>query len=261
MVESNLQKPSNSIEIIAVASGKGGVGKSTVSANLARAFTLRGKKVGVIDADIYGFSIPRLLDVSGQPKGENDTIHPLEAHDMQIMSMGFFANDNEPIIWRGPMLMKAMDQLLNDVSWDSSLDYLVIDLPPGTGDVALSVAQQLPSSHVLLITMPDQSSVKVASRAGHMARQTDLSIAGVVENMSCMVCRECGKRNYPFGKGGGKILAEEMDSPLLAEIPLESGLGSERRGAGLLVDKADSQVGEAIRQLAEDIDGNLSEST
>ncbi len=211
---------------IAVSSGKGGVGKSTVAANLAVAMAKKGYKVGVLDADVYGFSIPRMLGVTGQPTAIDDKLIPLRKGDnLQIMSMGFFVGEDEPVIWRGPLLHKAIVQFLSDVMWDD-LDFLFLDLPPGTGDVTLTIAQQIPSAEILVITTPQQTAVHVAGRVARLAEKTDLSVLGVIENMSYYEVN--GERDYIFGKDGGKLLAEELKTKFFGEIPLMKSL---REGA------------------------------
>src|ERR687888_809032 len=188
--------------VIAVASGKGGVGKSTVTANLAAALAAEGHRVGVLDADVWGFSIPRMMGVSGQPVGFNNMILPLEAHGVRIISMGFFVPEEQPVIWRGPMLHKAVQQFLGDVYW-GELDFLLADLPPGTGDVSISVAGFLPGAQMLVVTTPQDAAHKVAERAGKMATQVRLRVLGVIENMSYFVCPHCGDPTHVFGRGGG----------------------------------------------------------
>jgi len=251
MSSSRLTNGDSSTEVIAVVSGKGGVGKSTIAANLARSLCCRGYQVGIMDADIYGFTVPHLLGAQGRPRASEGKIEPLKAHGMSVMSMGFFVDDDTPVMWRGPMLMKAVDQFLGDVQWDADLDFLIIDLPPGTGDVHMTIAQKLPGASLLLVTLPEVSSVRVASRAGNMAERTNMSMVGVVENMSHVVCSCCGERLRPFGSGGGEILAQEMGVPLLAEIPLDTGIRNRRAGDELLVDRDDSVAGSAIDALAQ----------
>lgn len=207
-------------QIIAVASGKGGVGKSTVTVNLALALAMEGYQVGVIDADIYGFSVPRMLGVKGRPVALDQAIVPMEGHGLQVMSMGFFVDDHTPVIWRGPMLAGAMEQFLNDVLW-ADLDFLLVDLPPGTGDVPLTLAQKLPDAKMLLVTTPNGSAFHVASRAGYLAKKSGQEIIGVVENMSYLICEHCGEKQIIFGEGGGEALADELDTRLLGQIPLE----------------------------------------
>ncbi|HYT29782.1 MAG TPA: Mrp/NBP35 family ATP-binding protein [Actinomycetota bacterium] len=189
--------------VIAVASGKGGVGKSSVTANLACALAAEGHRVGIVDVDVWGFSIPRMMGVSGQPVGFNNMIMPLESHGVKVISMGFFVPEETPVIWRGPMLHKAVQQFLGDVYW-GDLDFLLADLPPGTGDVSLSMAQFLPGAQMLVVTTPQDAARKVAERAGRMAAQTHQQVVGVIENMSYFVCPHCGERTSIFGEGGDK---------------------------------------------------------
>src|SRR5438477_1997145 len=205
--------------VIAVASGKGGVGKSTVTVNLAAALAAEGHRVGIVDVDVWGFSVPRMLGVSDRPVGFNGMILPLEAHGVKIISMGFFVAEEQPVIWRGPMLHKAVNQFLGDVYW-GDLDFLLADLPPGTGDVSISVAQFLPGAQMLVVTTPQEAARKVAERAGKMAAQVRQSVVGVVENMSYFACPHCGERTNVFGDGGGKLAADTLGVPLLGEIPL-----------------------------------------
>lgn len=261
MSRSRLMDPDGQTAIIAVASGKGGVGKSTMAANLARSLGKRGLTVGVMDADIHGFSIPRLLGIEGRPAADEDGIHPLVANGLQVMSMGFFVDETTPVIWRGPLLMKAIEQFTDDVLWSDDLDYLVIDLPPGTGDVPLSVAQRLPGASLLLITLPGPSSVNVAGRAGNMAAGTDMQLAGVVENMSYLACPGCGETIYPFGRGGGARLAAMLGVPLLAEIPMDPEGGVEKEGATLFVDTPGSAAGLAIEELTQRLIHQLQEAS
>lgn len=216
---SSVTRPGSRTVVIGVASGKGGVGKSTVTANLAIALRKRGKRVGLLDADIYGFSIPRILGVTTRPVAIGNAIAPVEAFGMQVMSMGFFVEEDAAVIWRGPMLAGALDQFLNDVLW-AELDYLVVDLPPGTGDVPMSLAQRLPNSKILLVTTPQEASVHVASRAAFMAMKMNQEMLGVVENMAFLVCPHCGERIDVFGSGGADALATALEVPLLARIPL-----------------------------------------
>jgi len=239
--------------VIAVGSGKGGVGKSTLTANLAVALRKMGHSIGVIDADIYGFSLPRILGATGRPQAHGEAIIPLSAYGMQVMSMGFFVDEHTPIIWRGPMLSSAITQFLRDVLW-ADPDFLVVDLPPGTGDVPLTVAQQLPRANLLVITTPQQASVDVAVRAGYLADKTGMRVVGVVENMSHLDCPECGRRLHPFGQGGGSLLARELGAPLLASIPLDSQLMERAEmGRPLVADQPDSPAAQALQEAAERI--------
>jgi ATP-binding protein involved in chromosome partitioning len=205
--------------IVAIASGKGGVGKSSVTVNLAAALAAEGYRVGVLDADVWGFSVPRMLGVSGKPVGFNDMILPLESHGVRVISMGFFVGEETPVIWRGPMLHKAVEQFLGDVYW-GDLDFLLCDLPPGTGDVSISLASFLPGASMLVVTTPQEAARKVAERAGKMAERTNLRPIGVVENMSFYVCPHCGERDEIFGSGGGREAAETLGVPLMAQVPL-----------------------------------------
>ncbi len=203
---------------IAVASGKGGVGKSTVTANLAVAMARLGHKVGILDADLYGFSMPRMLGVKGQPTVIDDKIVPLrKGENIQVVSMGFFIDEDEPVVWRGPMLHKAINQFLVDVMWDE-LDYLFMDLPPGTGDVTITIAQTVPAAELLVVTTPQATATHVAGRVAKVAEKTDLTVVGVIENMAYFEVD--GRREYIFGKDGGKELARLLKVPLLGEIPL-----------------------------------------
>jgi ATP-binding protein involved in chromosome partitioning len=215
----SLLSPSSKVQFIAVASGKGGVGKSTVTVNLAASLSRLGKKVGIMDADIYGFSVPDMMGIEEQPRLENDHIIPVERHGVKVISMGFFVQDNAPVIWRGPMLGKMLRNFFNEVNW-GDLDYMLLDLPPGTGDVALDVHQLLPGCKEIIVTTPHATAAYVAARAGAMALHTDHEIIGVVENMSYYSCSKCGNKDYIFGRGGGGKLAEELHTELLAQIPL-----------------------------------------
>ena len=207
-----------STSVIAVASGKGGVGKSSVTVNLAAAMAAEGKKVGVLDADVWGFSVPRMLGVSGKPVGFENMIMPLEGYGVKVISMGFFVPDDTPVIWRGPMLHKAIEQFLGDVYW-GDLEFLLCDLPPGTGDVSISLASFLPGASMLVVTTPQEAARTVAERAGRMAERTNLRPIGVVENMSWFICPHCGEREAIFGEGGGQEAAEHLSVPLMAQVP------------------------------------------
>jgi ATP-binding protein involved in chromosome partitioning len=212
--------------VIAVSSGKGGVGKSSVSANLAIALAHRGASAAIIDADVYGFSIPRMLGVERRPVIIDRMIVPPQAYGISVMSIGFFANENDPVIWRGPMLHKALTQFLTDVFWDRP-EFVVIDMPPGTGDVSLTMAQFLPATEVVVVTTPQAAAQRVAQRAASMARKVRLGVTGVIENMSWFTGRD-GTRYEIFGTGGGQLLAQELGVPLLGQIPLVQEL---REGA------------------------------
>ncbi|KIL52304.1 chromosome partitioning protein ParA [Jeotgalibacillus campisalis] len=219
-VEDNLLSPGNKVQFIAVASGKGGVGKSTVSVNLAVALARAGKKVGLIDADIYGFSVPDMMGINKRPVVRDERIIPVDRFGVKVISMAFFVEDNAPVIWRGPMLGKMLNSFFTEVEW-GELDYLLLDLPPGTGDIALDVHALLPSSKEIIVTTPHPTAAFVAARAGAMALQTDHSILGVVENMSFYESKKTGEREYVFGQGGGEKLADELRTDLLGKLPLQ----------------------------------------
>lgn len=239
--------------VIAVASGKGGVGKSSVTVNLACALAAEGHRVGVLDADVWGFSVPRMMGVTGKPVGFNDMILPLESHGVKVISMGFFVPEETPVIWRGPMLHKAIEQFLGDVYW-GDLDFLLCDLPPGTGDVSISLASFLPGASMLVVTTPQEAARKVAERAGKMAERTNLRPVGVIENMSWFVCPHCGEHTPIFGQGGGGEAAETLGVPLFAQVPLEPALreGGDD-GAPIVVTDPDSPAGEALRRAAREL--------
>ncbi len=215
----SLTSPATSVKIISIASGKGGVGKSTVSVNLAVALARLGKKVGLVDADIYGFSVPDMMGIRENPQIKEDRIIPVERKGVKVISMGFFVENNAPVVWRGPMLGKVLDQFFKDVEW-GELDFLLLDLPPGTGDVALDIHQMLPASKEIVVTTPHPTAAFVAARAGAMALQTDHEVLGVIENMSWYESKSTGEREMVFGKGGGPKLADELRTVLLGQIPL-----------------------------------------
>jgi ATP-binding protein involved in chromosome partitioning len=222
-------KPDSLTRVYAVASGKGGVGKSSVTVNLAAAFASTGRKVGIVDADIYGHSVPRMLGVTGKPTQVEQMIMPPSAGGIKVISIGMFTAGNTPVVWRGPMLHRALEQFLADVYW-GDLDALFLDLPPGTGDIAISVGQLLPTAEILVVTTPQQAAAEVAERAGAIAVQTHQRIAGVIENMSWLPCPHCGDRIDVFGTGGGQSVADALTRiigayiPLLGQIPLDPRL-------------------------------------
>ncbi|MFD1137956.1 Mrp/NBP35 family ATP-binding protein [Paenibacillus urinalis] len=219
MENNDLLDPASGVQFIAIASGKGGVGKSTVSVNLAAALARQEKRVGIIDADIYGFSVPDMMGIEEAPAVVDGAIQPVERFGVKVMSMGFFVQENSPVVWRGPMLGKMLRQFFSDVNW-GSLDYMILDLPPGTGDIALDVHQMIPQSKEIIVTTPHATAAFVAARAGAMAIQTQHEILGVIENMAYYQCGPCGEKDYVFGRGGGGRLAESLHTELLAQIPL-----------------------------------------
>jgi ATP-binding protein involved in chromosome partitioning len=237
--------------VIAVASGKGGVGKSSVTVNLAAAMAADGAKVGILDADVWGFSVPRMIGAVGKPVGFDDMILPLEAHDVKVISMGHFVPEETPVIWRGPMLHKAIEQFLGDVYW-GDLDFLLCDLPPGTGDVSISLASFIPGASMVVVTTPQEAARKVAERAGKMAERTNLRPIGVIENMSFYVCPHCGEREQLFGEGGGALAAQTLGVPLMAQVPLVPTVregGDE--GTPIVLGDPSSPASAAFRDAAE----------
>jgi ATP-binding protein involved in chromosome partitioning len=245
---------SSPARVIAVSSGKGGVGKSSVTVNLAVALAAAGHRVGLLDADVYGFSVPAMLGLTGEPRVSDGRLTPLMAFGLRVMSMGFFVEDDQPVIWRGPMLHKALEQFLVDVDW-AGPDFLVVDMPPGTGDVALSMSQYLPASEVYVVTTPQPAAKRVAQRSAYMARKTNLPVRGVIENMSWFNGPD-GARYEIFGHGGGAQLAEELAVPLLGQVPLVAAVreGGDA-GRPVVVSDPSSEAAAAFRQIAERIVG------
>ena len=240
--------------VICVASGKGGVGKSTLTANLAAALQAEGRPTGALDCDVYGYSIPRMLGVDERPdvNAQRKIIPPLGPAGVRVMSIGFFVEQNAAVVWRGPMLHKAIQQFLEDVAW-GELDYLLLDLPPGTGDVSMTLAQLLPQAKVLIVTTPQPAAQSVARRAAEMAGKVDLEVLGVVENMSGFTTPD-GQRFTIFGEGGGQALAAELDVALLGKVPLSEELRQHAdSGRPLVLDEPDSPAAQAIRQTARGI--------
>jgi ATP-binding protein involved in chromosome partitioning len=248
--------PSSRTRVLLIASGKGGVGKSSVTTNLAVALSQRGKRVGVLDADVWGFSIPRMLGVENLPVVIDSMLVPPESHGVHVISMGFFAEEETPVIWRGPMLHKALEQFLTDVYWDDP-DYLIVDLPPGTGDISISLAQFLPRAEVYVVTTPQPAAQKVAQRAGFMARKVQLEVKGVIENMSWFTGDD-GKRYELFGEGGGQALADLLEVPLLGSVPLLSALreGGDD-GYPIVVTEPACEASLAFAEIARRVDEEL----
>jgi ATP-binding protein involved in chromosome partitioning len=235
-------------------SGKGGVGKSTLTSNLAAALTADGKRVGVLDADVWGYSIPRMFGLGGQrpPVSPERKIIPMQAHGVKVMSIGFFVEEDAAVVWRGPMLHKALTQFLEDVAW-GELDYLLVDLPPGTGDVSMTLAQLLPQAQFVIVTTPQPTAQKVARRAAQMAGKVNLEIAGIIENMAGFTTPS-GERFQLFGEGGGQSLADELDVPLLGKVPLTMPLRVHAdEGTPLVFADPDDPAAQAIRYAARGI--------
>ncbi|WP_431775992.1 Mrp/NBP35 family ATP-binding protein [Streptomyces cucumeris] len=254
-------QPGSLTRVYAVASGKGGVGKSSVTVNLAAAMAADGLKVGVVDADIYGHSVPRMLGADGQPTQVENMIMPPSANGVKVISIGMFTPGNSPVVWRGPMLHRALQQFLADVYW-GDLDVLLLDLPPGTGDIAISVAQLVPNAEILVVTTPQQAAAEVAERAGSIAVQTHQKIVGVVENMSGLPCPHCDEMVDVFGTGGGQLVADGLSRttgttvPVLGTIPIDVRLregGDE--GKPIVLTDPDSPAGAALKAIAGKIGG------
>ncbi len=237
-------------KFLAIASGKGGVGKSTVTVNTAVALAELGKKVGIIDADIYGFSIPDMMGVEKRPTLKGNRIVPVERFGVQMISMGFFVEDNSPVIWRGPRLGKMLKSFFTEVEWDD-LDYLLLDLPPGTGDVALSLHGMLPESKEIIVTTPHPTAAFVAARAGQMAIDTNHDIIGVIENMSYFESKVTGEREYVFGQGGGQKLADQLDTELIGQLSLAQPYHEE--GSHSSIYQADHPIAKVYAEIASHI--------
>ncbi len=252
-------QPTSLTRVYAVASGKGGVGKSSVTVNLAVALAASGAKVGVVDADIYGHSVPRMLGVTGLPTQVEKMIMPPSAHNVKVISIGMFTKGNSPVVWRGPMLHRALQQFLADVYW-GDLDVLLLDLPPGTGDIAISVAQLLPGAELLVVTTPQLAAAEVAERAGAISMQTHQRIVGVIENMSYLVCPHCGEHTDVFGSGGGETVAAALTRitgagvPLLGQVPIDTRLreGADQ-GMPLVLSDPDTPAAKELRKIADNL--------
>jgi len=237
--------------VIAVASGKGGVGKSTTAVNLALALQKEGARVGVLDADIYGPSIPRMLGIDGKPEStDGKSLEPMGGHGLQAMSIGFMIDEETPMIWRGPMVTQALEQLLRDTRW-KSLDYLVIDLPPGTGDVQLTLAQKVPVSGAIIVTTPQDIALLDARKGLKMFEKVEVPVLGVVENMSIHICSECGHAEHIFGQGGGEKMCDQYNVDFLGSLPLDIGIRVNADGGHPSVaDDPDSKASEIYRDIA-----------
>ncbi len=250
-VQQNLKPLEGIKNIIAIASGKGGVGKSTTAVNLALALQAEGATVGILDADIYGPSIPRMLGCQGQPESvDGKSLEPMIGHGVQSMSIGYLVEEDTPMIWRGPMVTQALEQLLNDTNW-KDVDYLVIDLPPGTGDTQLTLAQKIPVSGAVIITTPQDIALLDARKGLKMFEKVEVPVLGVVENMSIHICSECGHSEHIFGEGGGSRMAEESDVDLLGSLPLDIHIREQAdSGNPTVAAMEDSQISDMYRDIA-----------
>ncbi|WP_456372127.1 iron-sulfur cluster carrier protein ApbC [Thiolapillus sp.] len=250
-VQKSLKPIDNIKNIIAVASGKGGVGKSTTAVNLALALSQEGAKVGILDADIYGPSQPRMLGISGQPESpDGKTLEPMNSYHLQAMSIGFLIDEETPMIWRGPMVTQALEQLLNDTNW-SDLDYLIIDLPPGTGDTQLTLAQKVPVSGAIIVTTPQDIALLDARKGFKMFEKVEVPVLGIVENMSIHICSNCGHEEHIFGEGGGKSMSDQYGVDFLGALPLEKRIREETdSGKPTVVAEPDCRTSEIYREIA-----------
>lgn len=258
-VQKGVSMLDNVKNIIAVASGKGGVGKSTVSANLALALSAEGATVGILDADIYGPSQPRMLGVTAQPESKDGTsLEPLTSYDLQAMSIGFLIDEETPMIWRGPMVTQALEQLLKDTKWND-LDYLIIDLPPGTGDTQLTLAQKVPVSGSVIVTTPQDIALLDARKAFKMFEKVEIPVLGIVENMSTHICSNCGHEEHIFGEGGGLKMAEQYDVDYLGAIPLDGKIRSDADGGKpTVVADPEGRIAQNYREIARHTAAKLS---
>ncbi len=253
-------KPIDGVKnIIAVASGKGGVGKSTTSVNLALALSAEGANVGLLDADIYGPSQPRMLGVNAKPNSEDGkTLEPIVSYHLQTMSIGYLIDEETPMIWRGPMVTQALEQLLRDTAW-KDLDYMIIDLPPGTGDTQLTLAQKVPVSGAVIVTTPQDIALLDARKALKMFEKVEVPVLGIVENMSTHICSKCGHEEHIFGAGGGNRMAEDYDVDFLGALPLDIRIREETdSGKPTVVAEPDSQIAQTYREIARRVAAKLS---
>jgi len=258
-VQKSLKPIDNVKNIIAVASGKGGVGKSTTAVNLALALSAEGAKVGILDADIYGPSQPRMLGISGRPESaDGSTLEPMNSYHLQAMSIGFLIDEETPMIWRGPMVTQALEQLLKDTNW-ADLDYLVIDLPPGTGDTQLTLAQKVPVSGAIIVTTPQDIALLDARKGLKMFQKVEVPVLGIVENMSIHICSQCGHEEHIFGSGGGQAMSDQYGVDLLGSLPLDIAIREETdSGKPTVVAQPESRITEIYREIARKTAAKLS---
>jgi len=250
-VQKNIKTIEGVKNIIAIASGKGGVGKSTTAVNLALALSAEGATVGILDADIYGPSQPRMLGVSGKPESQDGkTLEPMMSYHLQAMSIGFLIDEDTPMIWRGPMVTQALEQLLKDTNW-RNLDYLIVDMPPGTGDTQLTLAQKVPVSGAIIVTTPQDIALMDAKKGLKMFEKVEVPVLGIVENMSIHICSKCGNEEFIFGQGGGQRMSEEYDVDFLGGLPLDIHIREETdSGKPTVVAQPDSRISEIYREIA-----------
>lgn len=258
-VQKSLKPIDNVKNIIAVASGKGGVGKSTTAVNLALALSVEGAKVGLLDADIYGPSQPRMLGITGKPESrDGNTLEPMHSYHLQAMSIGFLIDEETPMIWRGPMVTQALEQLLKDTNW-SDLDYLVVDLPPGTGDTQLTLAQKVPVSGAVIVTTPQDIALLDARKGLKMFEKVEVPVLGIVENMSIHICSNCGHEEPIFGEGGGQRMADQYGVDLLGQLPLDIRIREETdSGKPTVVAEPESRIAQIYREIARKTAAKLS---
>ncbi|MDH3560507.1 MAG: iron-sulfur cluster carrier protein ApbC [Gammaproteobacteria bacterium] len=261
-VQKGVKHIDNIKNIIAIASGKGGVGKSTTAVNLALALSAEGASVGILDADIYGPSQPRMLGVHGKPESQDGkTLEPMISYHLQAMSIGFLVDEETPMIWRGPMVTQALQQLLNDTNWDD-LDYLVVDLPPGTGDIQLTLAQQVPVSGAVIVTTPQDIALLDARKGLKMFEKVEVPVLGIVENMSIHICSECGHEEHIFGEGGGQRMSDQHNVDFLGALPLDKRIREETdSGKPTVVAEPDSRIAQIYREIARRTAAKLSLKT
>jgi ATP-binding protein involved in chromosome partitioning len=261
-VQKGVKHIDNIKNIIAVASGKGGVGKSTTAVNLALALSAEGASVGVLDADIYGPSQPRMLGVHGKPESKDGkSLEPMVSYHLQAMSIGFLVDEETPMIWRGPMVTQALQQLLNDTNW-MDLDYLVVDLPPGTGDIQLTLAQQVPVSGAVIVTTPQDIALLDARKGLKMFEKVEVPVLGIIENMSIHICSECGHEEHIFGEGGGERMSEQHNVDFLGALPLDKRIREETdSGKPTVVAEPDSRIAQIYREIARRTAAKLSLKT